>query len=263
MNADVDAGAAGTGGSEVPVEGAVDTPKPKDEPDDVAGAAPNAGALLVADVVELWPNVKPVDAVGAVVAGVEVAGAGLAVEAPKENAGPFDSVVACPKPALGFVAEVEVVEDDPNVNPVVSGVVSFGFDSAGLSVEAAQKLKDGAAVSFGLSVVVELFDPPNENDGVGELTPALFFAGTWGGFDTPPKEKAGLDATGFEPVVIDDGAIRFLGRSESSFGLVCFGSGEAPKLKAGALAFGASVVAVAVVPKLNNDVESFLSSPSS
>lgn len=204
---------------------------------------------------------KPVEAPGADVAGVEVAGAEL-TDAPKEKVGALGSVAVWPKPVLGFGAGVDVVDDDPNVKPVFGGVISFGFASAAFSVEGvAPKLKDGAEVSFGLSVVVELFDP-KENDGVDEVTPVLPLAGTWGGFDAAPKEKAGLATSGFGSAATEDGATRFLGRSDS-FGLGCFDSGAAPKLKAGTLAFGASVVAVVVAPKLNDGVESFLVSSAS
>lgn len=248
VNAGVGAGLDGActvGGVDFPVGGGVAVPKPKAGADDVTGA-PKAGALLSAGVFELWPKVKPgvdaagVDAAGVDVAGADVAGAGLAEGAPKENAGALDSGAGWPNPVLGFgSAEDVVVDDDPNVKPVVD------FVSVAFSTEVfAPKLNDGAVLSFGFSLDVELLGVPNENDGV---TLAESLAGTWGGFDAAPKEKAGFGVSGFESDPTDDGAKRFLGRSDS----VGFDSETAPKLKP--LGFGASVAVV--VPKLNDGAE--------
>lgn len=246
------AGADGTGGVDDPGRGGVDAPKPKTEAAVVAGAAPNAGALVVADVVVLWPKVKPVeDGAGADVAGADVAGFEPAAEGPNETAGVFDSA-SCPKPVFALGAGVdEAVDDDPKVNPVVGAVVSVGFVSG--FAELVPKLKLGAA-SIGLSAVVELL--PNENEDADEAASVVSLAGTCGGFDGAPKENAGVDASGFESDAPKNTAERFAGRSDS-FGLVCFESAALPKLKPDELlGFDVSVVVDALEPKLKPGAES-------
>ncbi|KAJ8576232.1 hypothetical protein ON010_g2980 [Phytophthora cinnamomi] len=199
------------GGVDVLAVGAVDVDAPKLNPEaeDVAGAAPNAGAVLVAGAVELWPKVKPgEDVAGADVGAVEVADAEVAAEAPNENEGALDSVF-CPNPVLGFGAGVDVLEDDePNVKPVAGGAVSFDFDSVG-ALELVPKLNVGAAVSFDFSVVV---DAPKENDEDEIVGAAVSFAGTWGGFAVAPKEKDGVAASGLESDEPKVTAERFAGR---------------------------------------------------
>lgn len=171
MNPGVDAVDVAAGADVLVVAGAdVDAPKLNAGAADVV--APNAGALVAGAELD-WPNENPEDAAGAELAAVEVTGDALADEVPNENAGALLSAV-WPKPLLGFAAGAGVLAVDPNEKPVAG--VSAGFDSAGFAA-GVPKLNEGAAASLGFSVVVELLDPPKENEGVDVEAALASFAG--------------------------------------------------------------------------------------
>ena len=140
----------------------IDAPKTNAEEE---GAAPNAGALLVATVV-FWPKLKPAeDEADVGVACAEEADVEVDAEAPSENARASESVF-CPKPAVGLGS---AGDGDPSVKPVFGGIISRNFASVGTLtslVDVAPKLKAEFVLSSGFCAVAKLLDPPTLNEGV-------------------------------------------------------------------------------------------------